>query len=504
MGRHEGDESLPLRARRSLVRGLSRRQRPAEVDVDRIEEQLESGVPAAGAAAAVRHEVEASDILLERGDCAGAAERFARALGLAGHRVLHFDTQVSPLVGDPVGWSEPFRHSAVARSVRGVRSLSSPSSPSSGAVPAAAAPDRPVRVLVAYRRNADFLGEIQQHLAESGVWDARVVDFDELPGLEKFRKHPALLVEQVLGGKPQLARNAEKHFRDHLEWADVVWIEWCTALAALMTRIDPGDTRVVVRIHSYEVFTQWPHLVDWQRVDDVVLVSEHLRDLAARAIPGLSGPGAPRLHVLPLAMELQKMQRPKTPDARFNLALLGASKMVKDPRWAIDVLRRLREHDPRYRLLLVGGKFQDPSPATHEYAEALREEEAELAAAGALERIGYTDDVPGVLERVGVILSTSFRESFHIGLVEGAASAAVPVVRDWPFFPGAPRQLFPQEWVVETPEQAAARILAATADEDTWRTAGQAASRHVIGTWDWEVVKPLYDDFLRGRPSTSA
>ena len=73
----------------------------------------------------------------------------------------------------------------------------------------------------------------------------------------------------------------------------------------------------------------------------------------------------------------------------------------------------------------------------------------------------------------------------------------MPVVRDWPFFPGAPRQLFPEEWVVESPEQAAERILAVTADEATWLATGREASRHVIEKWDWEVVKPLYDEFLR-------
>ena len=46
-----------------------------------------------------------------------------------------------------------------------------------------------------------------------------------------------------------------------------------------------------------------------------------------------------------------------------------------------------RQNNVEARLLLIGGKFQDPSPATHEYAKALRQEEAELAAVGALERI---------------------------------------------------------------------------------------------------------------------
>lgn len=503
---------LPSRMRRVAARLAARPNQGATPAAEecwrRVADDLEAGRVPDDVTAAVAGALREADRCREAGDSTAAAEWFGRALQVAGHRVLHFDSTISPLVADPGAFSAPFRESAVARIVRGRAGNDAPGrrpqDRSPGTAPGrrdrrAGELGRPPRVLVGYRRNADFLGEIQQHLADSETFDTRVVNFEELPGLEKFRKDPALLAEQVLAGKPQLARNAERHFREHLDRADVVWVEWCTALAVLLSRVDPGDTRIVVRVHSYEVFTHWPHLVDWQHVDDVVFVSEHLRDLATEAIPGFCDPGAPRTHVLPLAMELRRMQRGKQPEASFNLALLGASKMVKDPRWAIDVLRRLREHDERYRLLLIGGKFQDPSPATHDYAEALRAEEAELAGVDALERVPFTDDVPGVLERVGVILSTSFRESFHIGLVEGAASGAVPVVRDWPFFPGAPRQLFPEDWVVGSPEQAAERILAATADEQTWLATGQAASRHAVETWDWEVVKPRYDEFLRGR-----
>jgi len=247
----------------------------------------------------------------------------------------------------------------------------------------------------------------------------------------------------------------------------VVFVEWCTSLAALMTFVDPRDTRVVVRLHSYEAFTQWPHLMDFSRVDDVVFVSEHLRDLAAAAIPALSEPRAPRLHVLPLAMELERFRRPKPDTARFTIGVVGASKVVKDPRWAIEVLRELRRHDERYRLQLIRGKLQhDKSVATQEYADRLA---LDLDESGpAVEVLGHTGDVPTALEQVGVVLRSSIRESFHIGLVEGAASGAVPVVRNWPYFPGAARSLFPSEWVVDSPQQAARRILEATASDEKW------------------------------------
>ena len=75
--------------------------------------------------------------------------------------------------------------------------------------------------------------------------------------------------------------------------------------------------------------------------------------------------------------------------------------------------------------------------------------------------IGHTDDVPGTLQDIGVAVSASVRESFHIGFVEAVASGALPVVRDWPFFPGAAQELFPEDWVVADPAAAAERILRA-------------------------------------------
>jgi hypothetical protein len=98
-----------------------------------------------------------------------------------------------------------------------------------------------------------------------------------------------------------------------------------------------------------------------------------------------------------------------------------------------------------------------------------------------------------------VIVSSSVRESFHCGLVEGAASGAVPVVRDWPFFAGRPhgaRTVFPADWVVATPEEAADRIRALTATEDVWLAAGAAAAEYAMATWDWSVTQTGYDRLL--------
>lgn len=412
-----------------------------------------------------------------------AAESFEEAMRTAFHRVIHFDHLSSPLATDPATFTAPLRDSTTAASLRAARGRTRP--PASGQDDATGR----TRLLLATRRNADFLGEIREHLTSHPGFETRFVDFVDTGDLERFAKNPGAIVEQTLGQGKELVSAAEQVFRPHLDWADVVFVEWCTALAALVTQVDPKDTRVVVRMHSYEAFTQWPQLTDFTRVDDMVFVSEHLRDLAVAAIPALQRPDAPRLHVIANAMELRRFERRKPDAARFTLGVVGASKLVKDPRWAIEVLRHLRRHDERYRLLLIRGRLQDPTDAAREYARGLNDDLAELEPAGAVQVLGHTDDVPAALADVGVVVSSSVRESFHMGLVEGAASGAVPVVRDWPYFPGAARQLFPHDWVVDGPEAAADRILAATSSEQVWRSTGQAAAEHVVGRWDWQVVR---------------
>jgi glycosyltransferase involved in cell wall biosynthesis len=436
-------------------------------------------------------ELVVADEHLATGRFRAAAESFDEARRTAFHRALHFDHTTSPLADDPQGFTAPLRRSRLAQTLRSPRGRLRTTTSRSRHT------DGRTRLLIGTWRNADYLDELRGFFGNHPGFETRFVDFAEVDALRRYAKDQVRLVEQMLAGEPSLAETAESVFRPHLDWADVVFVEWCTALAALVTQVDPRDTKVVLRLHSYEAFKEWPHLTDFSRVDDMVFVSDHLRDLAVSAIPGLTETHAPRLHVVANAMELSRFRRPKSEDARFTLAVVGASKVVKDPRWAIDVLRCLREHDDRYRLLLLRGKLQDATPGSGAYAEGLRQDLAELEPSGVVEVLSHTDDVPAALERVGVVVSSSVRESFHMGLVEGAASGAVPVVRDWPYFPGGARKLFPDDWVVDSPEDAARRILAVTSSEAKWRRTAETAAAFVLERWDWPVVRREFERLLR-------
>jgi glycosyltransferase involved in cell wall biosynthesis len=289
---------------------------------------------------------------------------------------------------------------------------------------------------------------------------------------------------------------------EQLDWADVVWVEWCQRTAALVTMLDPGDARVVVRLHSHEAFTVFPHLLDLSRVDDVVFVAGHLRELVRQVLPGLED--TTRTHVVPNLLSLDRFSAPggKEADARFTLGVVGVDAVAKDPLWAVELLARLRGRDARYRLLLVGTPIGAADATGGAGAQRYRAElDARLAqadVAGAVDEVGRVEDVPGVLRRIGVLVSSSTRESFHLAVVEGAASGAVPVVRDWPLLAryGGPRALFPADWVASDLDAAAARVLQATATPEAFAAAGTGAREAALAAFDAPQVAPTYERLL--------
>jgi glycosyltransferase involved in cell wall biosynthesis len=167
--------------------------------------------------------------------------------------------------------------------------------------------------------------------------------------------------------------------------------------------------------------------------------------------------------------------------------------MVKDPHWALEVLSRLRSVDPRWRLLLIGRDFAESQIVSgYRYRDAYRARAAGDDVREGIVDLGYITDLPEALREVGFILSSSRREGNPVGIAEGAASAAVPVVRDWPMaapYGGASR-VFPADWIVADPVVAAQRVLAF--DDESWVRAGHAARDYVVANLDWSVVAPRY------------
>lgn len=493
-----GYPALAARVSHNARRRIGSPRMRADLLLRQASAQIPFGTPP-GLTAAATAELALADKSLVDGDIQPAATSLQSVQRLLFDRRLHFDRLSSPLAEDAGRFLAAWHGSTAAQA------LSAPRGRSAVAKPPPAG--RPVRLLLATYGNHGFIELIRQHFDQMPDVEVRFFDPTGDASNVALLGNSRRMMEHILSGRSAYGDKVAAWLQPQVEWADVVFVDWCAALAVLFSTIDPGSTRMVVRLHSFEAFALWPHLVDFSRVDDLVFVSEHLRDLVTAAVPAVRS-GGPRLHVIANAMDLRAFAGEKAPDARFTLAVVGIKAVAKDPRWAVEVLRHLRSQDDRYRLILFGDDVKAAaSEDARKYLDLLLADIGDLEPSGIVSRPGHVTDMPTAMTDVGVVVSSSVRESFHCGLVEGVASGAVPVVRDWPFFAGrrnGARSLFPPEWIVDTPRAAADLILAATASEETWRKTGTDSSAHALATWDWEAVKHQFDWMVRGIGTAAA
>ena len=264
-------------------------------------------------------------------------------------------------------------------------------------------------------------------------------------------------------------------------WADVVVCEWCGPNAVWYSRHKQRGSRLLVRLHRFELQSPYPARVRIGAVNQVICVSRHY----ARLCRERTGWSDAKVATVPNAVDITQLDRPKLDGARFHLGLVGIVPSRKRLDLALDVLEELRREDDRYLLFIKSGMpwehwwvWQNPAEREH-YASALRRVQRSALLRGAVVFDDAGPDVAAWLRRVGFVLSTSDDESFHVAPAEGMASRAVPVLRHWP---GA-ETIYDMRWVHQGPAEMAAAI-GALSEASAWRRAGDEAHAQAAAAFD--------------------
>lgn len=438
--------------------------------------------------------MRAADEAVAVDDPDAAAEHLTTVLQLLFHRELHADSPTSPLVEDPAAFLRPL-HNSMLWSLLHAPGSAGGQGNDDGGLQVADRAEGPRRIVVLPGTYGRFIKPVLDTLRDDAAVD--VVDVTWKPAMRGLGVHQPLVADLV---RQAMGYDIEPDYQlvNALSRADTVFIDWADrgALAAMLAA--PPAKHIVLRIHSMDALSSWLHLLDWSRIDDVIFVSAHVRDVVTHSLGPLLG--HTRTHIIPNVIDLDRLSSPPVAGRERVLGMVGWAQRVKDPLWTLEVLAMLRSTDCSWRLRLVGHDFAPGQVSSaHRYAQAFRARLAEEDVAGAVDVVPYTQDVSVQLAKIGFIISSSIRESFHQGLVEGVTAGAMPIVRDWPLFKqiGGARQLFPQSWVVDDIEEAAGRIRS-LASPDEWHVASTSARRLAHSMFSQRQSRELVRSVLLG------
>lgn len=302
-------------------------------------------------------------------------------------------------------------------------------------------------------------------------------------------------VEVRVDAWPALAEHdaaASGRLRD---WADVVMVEWCGPAALWYAGHKRPGSRLVVRLHRFELYGPWPAQLAIDAIDAVACVSAHYAQLT------LVGTGWPahKVVVVPNSVDVAAFDRPKLPGAEFHLGFIGMAPMRKRLDLALDVLELLRHRDARYRLSVKTKMpwdywwiWQRAEERQHAEEVLRRVQSPHLRHAVVFD--GFGPDVARWLRGIGFVLSTSDDESFHLAPAEGMASGAVPALLGWP---GADT-VYDRRWISGTPAEMAESV-AAIVGSGSWESCRRLARDQARTEFDLPRVLATWTELLTAR-----
>ncbi len=228
--------------------------------------------------------------------------------------------------------------------------------------------------------------------------------------------------------------------------ADICWFEWCDELIMHASRLDIARRKpIVCRLHRYEAFTDIPGKVQWECVDALMLVTDHLATILQQKVPGIED--RVQMCVVNNGVAIDKIPfAGRTPG--YNVASVGYIHMRKNPMMLLQILEKLVRFDSRYKLH-VAGKFQDPLVAMY-WEHTIKE----MGLSENVQFDGWQDNVTNWLADKNILLSTSMHESFGYSIAEAMSMGIKPVVHNFPFS----TRIWPEQILFNTVDEAVGMI----------------------------------------------
>lgn len=240
-----------------------------------------------------------------------------------------------------------------------------------------------------------------------------------------------------------------------MKWADICWFEWCDELVIYGSKLEIAkDKKVICRLHSYEGFTSYPQQVNWNSVDKIVFVAEHIRNYAVKKFNMKSDDTV----VIHNGVDIERYSF-RERKAGFNIAYVGYINYKKGPMLLLHTFKAIFDKDNRYKLY-IAGQFQDDRDVLY-FEQMIKEFGIEKN----VFYEGWQENLDEWLENKDYILCTSILESQNISVMQAMAKGIKPIIHN---FVGA-NSIYPVGYIWNTIDEAVKMITSDEYNSDQYR-----------------------------------
>lgn len=302
-----------------------------------------------------------------------------------------------------------------------------------------------------------------------------------------FRQHYELTVQEleeythldVIKAKKLITKN------------DIIWCEWLLHNAEWYSMHVFTFQKLIIRAHKFEIARNYGKKVKWQNVDKLITVSYYWQE---QFIEKFNVPRH-KVTVINNFIDVASYPTEKSGDYKYNIGMIGILPKLKGFARAVEILKRLKEEDPRYKLYIAGKRPEEfPTtrniPEQRKYYEKTYEKIKEYGLEDSVIFTGWVKTTD-FLKNIGYVLSLSdvkFPESFHVAPFEGIASGGVGLATYWEGI----EYIYPDYAVFDSPIQVAEKIISLNSNENEYRDLAEKSRKFVLENYDlpiiWELI----------------
>lgn len=232
-----------------------------------------------------------------------------------------------------------------------------------------------------------------------------------------------------------------------LKWADVAWLEWGGVHSAIASRM-PKCCKLILRIHSYEVFKPVLEAIKWEHIDLLLFVSPLIRNFFLNRM-GKNIPS--RIEILHNGVDTDKFTFRKNNAATGKVACVCLHfNPEKQLPFVLQCFNALVQHDPRLTLHFTGkaSLLSVDQLRTKIYLQHM------IQQLNLKNKVFFEGNIPASsmsdwLEDKEYLISGSLFESFGYSIAEAMSKGIKPLIHN---YCGAD-YFFPKEFLFNTQDE---------------------------------------------------
>ena len=233
------------------------------------------------------------------------------------------------------------------------------------------------------------------------------------------------------------SHNARDHQKctQYIAWADIIFCEWMMGNAAWYSKNKMSFQTLLIRAHRFEITREFGYEVKMDQVDAVITVSYYYLEKFAQQFDIPKG----KMQLLSNYVEEEIYTGEKKPDSAFNICLAGILPARKGYLKGLELLKELRETDPRFQLVILGSDSNSvdwisKNPMEKDYFDTCENFIDKNDLRGHVHFSGWLERSE-MFNNVSYVLSLSdpyIPESFHLAPAEALADHTAALILAWP------------------------------------------------------------------------